>query len=258
MARWIRHEAKERGTDMAFKQDRRVRIIPTVFATDLHTFNKRLKRLEKSCDEIQIDMMDGRFVKKRSIPLNKVPELRRKKARFEAHLMVKDPEKLIAALSRKGFKRAIAHVEALDGTGRIESFIKSCKRSGMEAGLAINPGTPLSKIKPHLGKIDLLLFLGVKPGKEGQKLKRQVLPNIRRFRKMAPAVPAQIDGGVDPKTAKRLAAAGITRFNTGAYTSNSTSPRDAIEKIREAAKQGLEKAWQSTRNYHRKRAKKGI
>lgn len=221
---------------MAKKRKSPIHIIPTVFSTNAPGFKRRLKRLEGTSREIQIDIMDGKFVKAKSIGLEEMPDLRNKKTRFEAHLMVKDPVSLVPALKKKGFDRAIAHIEALNGKKGVDSYIQECRKNRIDAGLAIRPETPVSIAKPYLRRIEVLLFLGVRPGKEGQNLIPGVVRKIESYTKAGYKTPAQIDGGVSLKTAPTLALAGVRRLNTGAYTAKARSVKKAIRRLEESIK----------------------
>jgi len=217
---------------MAKGSNPRIHIIPTVFSTDLKGFKRRLARLEKASPEIQIDIMDGKFVKAKSIPVENIPDLRKKRARFEAHLMMKEPVSLVPALKKKGFDRVIAHIEALNGKKGVDTYIQECRKNKIDAGLAIRPETPVSRVKPYLRRIEVLLFLGVHPGKEGQHLIPGVVRKIASYTEHGYKTSAQIDGGVSLKTAQALAEAGVRRFNTGAYTAKARSPKRAITALK--------------------------
>ena len=114
--------------------------------------------------------------------------------------------------------------------------MEECTKNRIETGLALKPETPLSKVKPYLRRLDVLLFLGVRPGKEGQHLIPSVVKKIGAYTKSGYKTPAQIDGGVSPKTAALLASIGVRRFNTGAYTAKARSVKKAIRRLEESIK----------------------
>jgi len=84
-------------------------IIPTIFSKNKKQFNERFNKLIKISKNIQIDFMDGKFVKAKSVQLSQIPNLKKYKNNFEAHLMVKNPESWITKLKQKGFKKIIFH-----------------------------------------------------------------------------------------------------------------------------------------------------
>ena len=219
-----------------------IRIIPTIFATTLPEFRRRLHHLAPNFNELQIDIMDGRFVPAKSIDLSKIPNISRVHARFEAHLMTENPTVMVPLLAKKGFVRVIAHIEALRNRERILAFLKAASQAEMEAGLAINPNTRVQKVIPYLDQIRLVLFLGVYPGKEGQRFIPSVAKKIQRFKAFrTPAgrsvsrrdVWIQIDGGVNPESAACIAQSGAHRFNTGSYAANAKDPKSAVRHLKQ-------------------------
>ena len=94
---------------------KKTKIIPTIFATNKSDFDKRFNLLRKISKNLQIDFMDGKLVDSKSISLNEVPNLSRYKNNFEAHLMVKNPDRWISDLEKKGFSKVIFHIEAMKG-----------------------------------------------------------------------------------------------------------------------------------------------
>lgn len=222
-------------------------IIPTVFATSRPDFFYRLKKIEQACDEIHIDIMDGRFVHSKSIPIQELPDLTQRpriksrrinqfcRVAFEAHLMVKEPLPMIPILRDKGFSKIIAHIEALNSPGKIQQFIRETKKMGMKAGLALNPETKLQKVIPYSDDVDVILFLGVHPGKEHQTLIQSVVAKVREYLRTKRKAVAQIDGGINPNTIALFSSIGVRRFNSGSYTADSDSLLIAMKKLREAA-----------------------
>lgn len=208
-----------------------MRIIPTILVKTKKEFIKNLELLLPITKQIQVDIMDGIFVKQKSVALWRIPSLKKYNKQFEAHLMVARPKKYIAKLKRKGFEKIIFHVES---TNRPEKVIETIKKRKLTAFLAINPKTKIEQIIPHLKSVDGILLMGVHPGKSGQKLLPQTLTKIKQLRKMNKKMPIQIDGGVNDKTAKKLAKAGATILNTGSFVSGAKDPKAALAKLRKA------------------------
>ena len=94
-------------------------VIPTVFAMNKGEFDERLAKLVKISKKIQIDFMDGKFVDGRGVELRDVPNLRKYRSEFEAHLMVRNPEEWFEELKEKGFKKVIFHYESIRDFGSI-------------------------------------------------------------------------------------------------------------------------------------------
>ena len=144
-----------------------MKIVPTIFAKSKKEFNERFNKLSIS-NSVQIDFMDGRFVKIKGVGIKDIPNLKNKNILFEAHLMVYDPERFVHKLKKKGFRKVIFHWESLKDILKVKKLIDKIKDKQMEAWIAINPGTSVKKVSSILGQIDGLLFMGVVPGKEGQ------------------------------------------------------------------------------------------
>jgi ribulose-phosphate 3-epimerase len=168
-------------------------------------------------DAIQIDVMDGRFVPVITFgpgivealrPLVSVP--------LDVHLMIVEPERHLEAFAAAGADRLIVHQETCPHLYRT---LQSIRELGVEAGVTLNPGTPLSAIEEVLVLTDLVQVMTVNPGWGGQAFLHSQLDKIRRLRQMLDArgldVPIAVDGGIDPTTAPLVVDAGATVLIAG-------------------------------------------
>src|SRR3989344_2597565 len=155
------------------------KVIPTVFARNKKQFRERLKRLLELNRDLQIDFMDGKFVKTKGLKIEDVPDLSRYKARFEAHLMTENPSLYIKTFKNKGFRRVIFHYESINDRDKALGLIFYIHTFGMKAVVAINPETDVDDIEGILGYVDGVLFMGVHPGKENQKFITKVYKKIK-------------------------------------------------------------------------------
>ena len=178
--------------------------------------------------------MDGKFVKTKSFQPKDLPDLRKYKNSFEAHLMVKDPVKLFVTLKKKGFKKIVFHYEALKSDEKVEETINILQYMNMDPVLAINPETKIEKIIPFLKKIKTIQIMGIKPGKEGQTLLSQTYKRITDLKKIKPSLKIQIDGGVNETTAKKLVKSGANILTTGSFVITSKDPKKAIKILQNA------------------------
>lgn len=208
-------------------------IIPTIFAHNKKEFISRFKKIIPVAKNIQIDFMDGKFVKSKSVSLKEIPDLKKYKNNFEAHLMCFNPEKYIQALKKKGFKKIIFHYES---TNSQEKIIAAIKKKKIQVYIAVNPETPVEKIFPYLEITSGILFMGVHPGKEHQNFISAVYKKIFQLRKINKKIKIQIDGGVNTKTASRLAKLGVNNINSGSFISESKKPREEFKKLNLAFK----------------------
>ena len=207
-------------------------IIPTVFSLNKKEFKERFNKLVKISKRIQIDFMDGKFVPNKSVKMEDIPKLKKYKNDFEAHLMVKNPKAWIKKAKQKNFKRVIFHIEATGSSEEINNLIKYSKNLNLEAFLAINPNTKMKLLmnflKDNKTNLDGILFLGVIPGKEGQKIHKKVFKRVKKIKKNFPNLITQIDGGINDKTIKGAVKSNVDYVNSGSFVSNSKNPKKQI------------------------------
>jgi len=205
-----------------------VQVIPTIFAHNKREFSERFKKLLPLSKNLQIDYMDGKFVKAKSMPLSAIPNLKRYMHNFEAHLMCLNPQKRIPKLKTLGIKKIIFHYKA---TKNIPQVIKRMRNHKLSPWLALNPEVPLKKITPYLHKVDGVLFMGVHPGKEHQSFVISVYKKIKALRKISSKIKIQVDGGANKTTIPKLAKLGVNHINSGSYITNSDNPRKAFKEL---------------------------
>ncbi len=203
-------------------------IIPTVFAASKKQFEKRFDNIINLTNKIQIDFMDGKFVKTKSLPISQIPGLKRYKKNFEAHLMLYHPDKYLGLLKNKGFNKIIFHIES---TKSPEKTINLIKKEKLKIFIAINPKTGIKSILPYVNEVNGVLFLGVHPGKEHQSFLPTVYKKIRQLRKINKEIKIQVDGGVNEKSIKKLAKLGVSLVNSGSFISQSENPKEAFNKL---------------------------
>ena len=206
-------------------------VIPTVFATSEKQFFLRFHRLTPITSAIQIDFMDGKLVPAQSFSLDVVPSLHLYLIAFEAHLMVANPEVWVGRCAVKGFSKAIVHVEALKSAAAGVLLIQNIKTLGMQPMIAINPETPMVRLKPFIKLVSGVLVMGVHPGKEHQSLAKNTALRIRTLKKQFPNLWVQVDGGVNAETIGVLAAAGVDAVNAGSFVAEAKRPKDALEML---------------------------
>ena len=190
-----------------------------------------LKINNTSADYIHVDVMDGRFVKKKHKPYKMIYKLNSSiNKRLDVHLMVKKPLKYINYFAALNTEFITVHVE-LD---KVDKYIDLINQYGIKAGLAINPDTDESMLLPYLNKIDLVLIMGVNPGKGGQEFIDDTIKKIIKIKKIIlkkkRKVLISVDGGVNAEVAKRLDFADI--IVSGNYVTSSNDFESAIQTIR--------------------------
>ncbi len=202
-------------------------VIPSLIANSQRELDERIKSVNSNI--YQLDVMDGKFVKNKSLMFDfKLP--RGKK--YEAHLMIKNPEKWI----EKNWMKAdtiIFHAEKIKNPDKIISLIKNKKK---KVGIALNPRTSINKIKIHLDEIDLVLVMTVNPGKYGSKFIPTTLEKARQIRKINPNIEIEVDGGINDKTIRKALSFGANRFVSGSYIQNSENPENSFAKLKRIVK----------------------
>ena len=181
--------------------------------------------------------MDGHFVPNISFGPGLVAAIRPlTKMTFDVHLMCSRPEILLEPFARAGADRITVHIE-LDG--QVTSLIWKIRSLGRQVGLAINPPTAMSSVKPFLDQIDSLLVMTVNPGFGGQGFITECLPKIQQAaawrRKLGLKFRIAVDGGLDLQTAASCASAGADTFISGTGLFEHKNLKAAVAKMRKAA-----------------------
>ena len=154
--------------------------------------------------------------------------------------MISDPARYLEDYLRAGCEAITFHLEAVPNP---VDLLRTIRSSGVVAGLAINPGTPIEAAEPFLDECDLLLVMSVKPGFGGQKFMPEVLPKVTRARELAgDRLLISIDGGVAAGTIERCAAAGCDVFVAGSSVFDFDNYGQAFAVLRDAAEAGVSAA----------------
>jgi ribulose-phosphate 3-epimerase len=164
---------------------------------------------------IHFDVMDGQFVPPITFGDALVRGLRDLgNPLFEAHLMTMTPERHFEAFAKAGCGRIIFHGEA---TAHSHRLIQTLHDMGLQAGIAINPGTPAMAIEPVMEIVDQVLVMTVNPGWGGQEFIETALEKVRQVRCWSATVNIEVDGGVDRETLPRALKAGANMFVVGNF-----------------------------------------
>ena len=203
-----------------------VEIIPSINVRTFEEVKERIKKLEPYVSCCHLDVTDGIFSKHPTWhnPAD-LPNLDTK-LNIEVHLMVSEPEKVVGQWLIKPIKRVIVHLEAARD---VELIIKKCREAGVEIGLAINPETFWGKFEPWFGKVDIYQTLAVHPGPSGQQLSEEIYDKIIHLRKSCPECIIEVDGGINPETAKKAKEAGANLLVAGSAIFSFSDVKSAIK-----------------------------
>lgn len=190
-------------------------------------------------DYFHIDVMDGKFVKndtsKRmkeySMALSHISQLG-----LDVHLMVENVEEFVESYIELEPRIITFHIEAIKDKTRILNIIEDIKREGIRVGLAINPDTPIEKIKEYLPLIHMVLVMSVVPGEGGQSYIPETTEKIRNLRKYLDEnnldIDIEVDGGINEKTSKEASEAGSDILVAGSYIINAEDKKEAVKSLK--------------------------
>ena len=172
------------------------RLSPSVLAADFGALREDLYLAEEAgAESFHFDIMDGHFVPNLSYGLSLVSALRKNsKAFFDVHLMVDNPDFYFPLCKEAGADRVSFHVEA---TPHIDRSLHAIRELGMEAGVTLNPATPLSSLDEILPILSYVLLMSVNPGFGGQKFIPYSLDKVKRLRKLAEVRGLDLEIGID-------------------------------------------------------------
>ena len=176
-----------------------------------YNYKELIKEINKtSCDYIHFDVMDGRFVKTKNLDVYELKELLSiSNKKNDIHLMVQNPMEYVDHLKNFNIEYITVHYEASD----VVKSIKEIKRLGYKVGVAINPDTSYSVLEDLLDSIDLILVMGVVPGKSGQSFIPDVSSKIDNLKEIIKDrnlnVKISVDGGINNMVLKYVSNADI-------------------------------------------------
>ena len=209
-----------------------MKIAPSLLSADFANLASELKDIEKGgADLVHLDVMDGHFVPNLTFGCPIIKALRKHTTLpFDVHLMTEHPEVYFEDLAKAGVQMVSFHAEAAVHHDRL---VHAIQEKGMKAGIALNPGTPLSMIEELLPILDFVLIMSVNPGFGGQKFISYSLDKIRRLKAMhREDLDIEVDGGVTPDNILALGEAGVTISVAGSSVFGKPDRKAAIEALR--------------------------
>jgi ribulose-phosphate 3-epimerase len=213
-------------------------LAPSILSADFTRLAEEIHAVETGGARVlHVDVMDGRFVPNITIGLPVVKSIRKiTDLTIDCHLMIVEPNRYAVEFVKAGANMVSVHVEA---DVHLQRTLTAIREAGGQAGIAINPATPLVSLEEALPFADFVLLMSVNPGFGGQKFIHTSVDKLRRLRRMIDerglSVRIEIDGGIDAGNVQKIVEAGAEIIVAGSAVFGKGNPTDAAREMIEAA-----------------------
>ncbi len=220
--------------------DRTIDIAPSILSADFSRLGEEIEAVKRGGATIlHVDVMDGHFVPNLTVGLPVVKSLAAATdLPIDAHLMISEPGRYAQQFVEAGARMVSVHVEA---DAHLHRTLNAIRTAGAQAGVVINPATPVASLVEALPYADYALVMSVNPGFGGQKFIKTSIDKLRRLRQMIEErklnVRIEIDGGIDLENIGAVVAAGAEIIVAGSAIFGTGSPENAVRGLREATVQ---------------------
>jgi ribulose-phosphate 3-epimerase len=215
-----------------------VKIAPSILTADMGRLAEQVQAAEAAgCEYIHLDVMDGSFVPVISFgPLVVAAVRKAVRLTLDVHLMIDRPEAQVAAFRDAGGDILNFHIEACRHPHRLAAEVR---RLGAQAGVCINPGTPVEAVGELLTEVDQVMLMSVNPGWGSQGFIEASVEKLRRLRQEIEGrglnVAIEVDGGINLTTGPRCAMAGADVLVAGSFIYNDrASVKENVAALRRA------------------------
>ena len=217
-------------------------IAPSILAADFANLQRDIEMINSSdADWFHVDVMDGVFVPNISFGFPVMDAVKKHASKpLDVHLMIVNPDQYIERFAQAGAANITVHYEACV---HLHRTIQLIHQSGCQAGVALNPHTPVSVLKDILADLDLVLIMSVNPGFGGQKFIPRTLAKVDELKAMAmkvnPELFIEVDGGIGMQNIDLLVDAGANVFVAGNAVFAAESPTEIITSMKNADRGGI-------------------
>ena len=218
-------------------QSRNIEIAPSLLSADFSRLGEQIEAVERGGASIlHFDVMDGHFVPNITIGLPVLKSLAKTTPLpIDAHLMITEPGRYATQFVEAGAKMVSVHVEA---DQHLHRTLMSIKSAGAQAGVVLNPATPVSAVQEALLFADYVLVMSVNPGFGGQKFIKESVAKVRHLRQFIQdqqlAVRIEIDGGIDRSNVETVVEAGAEIIVAGSAIFGAADAENAVKELRNA------------------------
>ena len=212
-----------------------IKIAPSILSADFCNLESEIRRI-RTADLVHVDVMDGMFVPNITIGVPVVKSIRKHTDMFlDVHLMIDKPVRYVESFCKAGADLLSIHLEA-DHPTRIAEALRIMGDNGVKKAIALRPITSPEAVLPYIEQLDMILVMTVEPGFGGQAFMDSQLATIRRVREIIdqynPACDLEVDGGINPETAKRVVEAGANVLVAGSSVYGAPDVDLAIASLR--------------------------
>ena len=228
------------------RRDRRVLLAPSVLGADPLRIAESVESLGGRHDWLHLDVMDGHFVRNLSFGPAVAAAMRRRwpDAFIDVHLMTDRLDVVLPLFLNAGASLVTVHAEVEPQL--LHAELSSIRRAGVRAGIAIGPATPVERIRPVLGIVDLVLVMSVTPGFGGQSFIEESLERTRELAGLRASRGwswlIEMDGGLKEENVGRAVLAGCDVVVAGSAVFNSPDPAACLDRMRSKVKEALSNA----------------
>jgi ribulose-phosphate 3-epimerase len=217
-----------------------IQILPSILAADFARLGEEVRRVEGvGVEMLHVDVMDGHFVPNFTLGTPITESLRRfTNVKLDHHLMIEDPDTYAPIFIKAGADCVSVHYEVCRNLDRTIHMIRD---HGAQAGVVVNPATPVSLLQNVLDIVDYVLVMSVNPGYGGQKFIPNALRKVRELVRMRAerelSFAIEIDGGVGTENIAEVARAGVDWFVAGSSVFHAPDPAQAVLDLRRQAEE---------------------